>query len=231
VEILSGVPLSPREESSFRNIATIKESEHLYDDISDPEDFDALFELEAQTAEIDRDKPKHHRPFQYGASLESIACFENFQSFEGRFNIKSFGVWYGALEEKTSIIEVAYHQKKFVEPDLKSLQTSITIDRKMLLAELKSDDTYDLTQRQMHEDFPRLIEDNYIFCQKLGTYLYQNSIGYILTPSARNTGGICTPVFFPEIIQSDLHLFYFHLKFEKDGKVLYTKDEDCYLDI
>ena len=185
---------------AFRNIATCDPTQDLYDDIVDPEDFELLFEIEGRTQGIDKSQPGKNRCFQYGNIDRSTLCFERFFSW-GRFGAGNYGVWYGALEEETSIAETSYKRPEIDKNDFENSEGPIVQCRRMFKASLDaklSIDTRTIAKIQSH-----LTSDDYSFCQNLGEQAIENNIDMFLTPSARRTGGICTPVFSGETAVSD----------------------------
>ena len=183
----------------FRNIATCDPSQNLYDDIIDEEDYEILQYIDNISSGIDHSKPKSGRFIQYGNIHNSLLCFdEKFWSW-GRFGNRHFGVWYGALEEETSIKEALFHRPEIDKNDKINANSPIIQARRLFKASLKPNRFSDL--RPYVNEYPLLIsKKNYSFCQKLGSYAIKKKIDLYFTQSVRNKNGTCAPVFNEKII-------------------------------
>lgn len=189
--------------SAYRNIATCDPSQDLYDDLVDPEDYGTLFQLESLTQGIDQDPIHRNRCFQYGEIDRSTVCFEKFFGWS-RFSDGTFGVWYGAMDEATSIRETSYKRPEIDSNDFKNANGPIIQCRRLFRAELSAKRSVALTEK--NEIYPSLISEEYSFCQQLGIKAVKEGIDMYFTPSARNQGGVCTPVFAKHVILNDTAL-------------------------
>lgn len=223
------LPELPKKQSisltAFRNIYTIKASQDLFDDLADAEDFPTLQAWDNATSQIDHSKPLLQRNFQYGEVESTIAVFNELKWRPGRFGDGTYGVWYGARDKHTSIMESLFWSYRFAKEDIAKSRLPVVIDRKMFEAECKSDSAVDLTG--LSAFLMNLTSEDYEFCQALGAFAVRSKIELYLSPSARNAGGICMPVFNSEAIQSDRMLYFFHFTFTSDGKAQITTDEDA----
>ena len=224
------LPRLPNPESkrfkAYRNIYTIKISQALFDDLSDEKDIPFLQAWENQTSGIDHHESQIHRIFQYGKNDSTLTVFEKINWRYSRFGDgKSYGVWYGALEEKTSIAETLYWSYQFCKPDLQKSLKPIIVDRRMFKADLSSNQLIDL--RPLTSDYPQLIDPiDYSLCQMLGEHAVKNKIELYLNFSARRAKGTSVSVFNPTSILRDQILYYFHFTFYPDGKAQITTDHD-----
>ena len=113
---------------------------------------------------------------------------------EGRFGDGTTGVYYSALERKTCEMELKYHVgRKFVKNNRKSVE-SVRLYR-VIDCEY-SGMTSDL--RGQEDIFANLVSENesgYPFCQGLAVEGMEKGIEGFFTPSARDSGGTCVPVF------------------------------------
>lgn len=197
---------------SFRNIATCAPSQNIFDDISSPKYFSLLHQHERASSSIDHSKSKNYRPFQYGDTGLTLYVFDQLNWYYGRFSAgTSFGVWYGALEEETSIQEIIYHRFKedfelFKNP--KITDPFIVHQRAMFKAKCHDSCMVDLMREK--KLYSKLISNDYSFCHQLGKWGIKSQIDCFFTPSARKSEGICTPIFNPVIIQ-DSFIYYFDL--------------------
>jgi hypothetical protein len=108
---------------------------------------------------------------------------------KGRFGDGSYPVFYSALEMKTCVEEVRHR--------LKDARAAAPIDRYFqFIACDFSGVVLELCGKE--KDHPELVsktEDGYPFCQALAADARNSGIDSLHTPSARNAGGICTPIF------------------------------------
>jgi hypothetical protein len=120
----------------------------------------------------------------------------------GRFNDGSFGVYYSALEEETSIEEIRFHRGKDIKSALSALQQHSSSPRPQagwyysVFQAQYVGLTVDLTS--CDQEFPQLLADEqhgYPFCRQLGRQAHTNGRDGFRTPSAQRRGGVCTPVF------------------------------------
>lgn len=201
---------SEKKIQAFRNIATCDPSQNLFDDLVDEVDYEVLQYADNLSSGIDHDVSKSSRFAQYGNISNSLLCFEeNFWSW-GRFGNGTFGVWYGALEEETSIKEALYHRPEIDKNDFKNAYSPIIQARRLFRATLTAKKFYNLGSYV--EKYPQLLSsENYAFCQTMGAYAIQENIDMYLAPSVRNPGGTCTPVFNSEIIEDSLVRSYLNI--------------------
>ena len=217
-----------KSEEVYRNIATCDPSQDLYDDLVDPGEEDVLFELEAKYSRVDTSEPGRNRPIQYGNIDDSLACFLPNLFSMGRFSNRTFGVWYGALEEKTSVKEALFHRPEIEPCDLRNAANPIISQRRLFIATVEANEALNLVAHT--ENVPLLVEPNsseaYPFCQKLAAEVKDLGVEMLLTPSVRNEGGICVPVFEKECIKSDKILKNINFIFPKDGSEpqVYVRD-------
>lgn len=204
--------------TAYRNIATCDPSQDLYDDIADAEDFEALQYADNISSGIDHTQPKRNRPFQYCGIEDSLLCFEEEFWRWGRFGDGAFGVWYGALDEKTSILETLAHRPEIDANDLKNITSPIIQQRRMFEATIEPNLWADIVGLQSL--FPFLTDtdrESFTSCQELGRHAKQSSIDMYLAPSARNSGGITTPVFNETAIVCDKPLRTYMNQYPLDG--------------
>jgi hypothetical protein len=85
-----------------RNIPGIRQSQHLFDDLSaDPADWDVAIAAEA-AARIATDAPVITRPFDYGSVISYTFDASHWQAT--RFSDGTeYGVWYGSMTAETTV--------------------------------------------------------------------------------------------------------------------------------
>jgi len=204
----------------YRNIATCSPSQELFDDLVDlQEEFDILFDAEASASNVDRNIPGKFRCQQYGNIDDSLLCFDERFWAWGRFGDGSFGVWYSAIEEETSIHDTLYHRPELDKNDMINADGPIIQDRRMFSANLSLHSSVDL--RTEIDRYPDIVHpDDYTFCQSLGAQAVLTGIASFQTCSARYDG-TCVPVFEPSII-TDKILYDYHNFFPLNGQPPYA---------
>jgi hypothetical protein len=216
--------ISPYHHTCIRSIYTAQPSQNLYDDIVDPEDFENIFELERDSSLIDRQQPHNDRTFQYGKADELYVVIDPPWS-EGRFGDgKTHGVFYSAEDKTTSYLEAFWHFVKWSHNmhDI-SMKDWIESDRKVFEVEVRSAKFASL----MEDDtlYDSLTSDDYTRCREIASLAVKGGIEGLRTPSARNVGGVCVPIFHKNPIQNEKFLRY--IKFlvnVKTGEMKITGD-------
>ncbi|MCI5073199.1 RES family NAD+ phosphorylase [bacterium] len=215
--------ISAWEGDSYRNITTCFPSQDLLDDLNLDESDKAVVQYwENKTSNIDHSISQVNRVFQYGDTTSTLAIFDQIQWNIGRFNTADFGVWYGALEAETSEIEALHWFYQHEKERLPQAKTDIHRDRKMFKAKIKTGKAIDLrTKKEI--DQKQLIGENYGYTQNLAKVARASGVELFFTPSARNLGGNCTPIFKREAILEDQIIYYLRFTLTKKGEVYKTK--------
>jgi len=210
---------------AFRNIPSIKEPRWFYETLVDPEEARSLSLVEDLTSSIDRADPLTTRPFQYGDINGTLHCFEKAFWKAGRFGSGDhYGVWYGGLEEETSLQEGLYWFWKCNSGVLEKFP-SFSQDRKMFKMKCEGQKVVDL--RPLVKEYPDLIsKEDYSFCRKLGEKAIREGVDFFLSQSVRKEKGSCVSVFNPKVLKKEDFLYYFHYTIYADGRVCITRDED-----
>ncbi|APJ04325.1 RES family NAD+ phosphorylase [Silvanigrella aquatica] len=209
------------EGTAYRNIYTIYQSQDLFDDLcTDSDQIAVLQKYENITSGVLHESHQKHRLFDYSKLHTSslTGAFDPPYTF-GRFGDgNGYGVWYSAMEEKTSIYEAFYHQWQLAKEQFKNNPKTnlITIDRKMFSCELKSN--YVLDFRSQFALYDNLTSNKYDFCNELGKRAREMGVQMMIVPSARNIGGLCSPVFLPEVIKNERAVYFLKFYFHKSGK-------------
>ncbi len=203
----------------YRNIFTCSPSQYLLDDVCAVKDYDLVDAFIQNTSGIDHNEPQVNRPFQYGniESEEILAVFKRENWGYGRFGDgKSYGVWYGAEEEATSVCEASWTAYRLAQDNMKGHGEVYTTDRAMYQARLSSELAVDITTSRKYAK-PLRHPTDYAFCQALGQEM--NAVGHeiLRTHSARKTDGICTPVFAPQAIKQVTRSYDLKINVSPDG--------------
>ena len=204
-EVLAGAWEVPRRRIRWRTAIRIIPSRFppidLFERVADPEDFEALHEVEALTndrlreevGDIRRVAPED-RVFGPGSSW-IMAPFTHPNPNGSRFSDGAFGVYYAARDRATAVAETCYHRARFLawtgEPP-------IELDVRVLEA------TLDARLHDLHPlapDLPGVLDpDDYGAGQRLGGRLREEGSWGIAYPSVRRAGGDCVAVFRPRAL-------------------------------
>ena len=188
-----------------RNIVSLRESENLYDDLTDdPAIQEAASLLEMGTKPEFTAPPIIRRPFEEAEQLDAVAQvigwpFEH--PAESRYSAGRFGVWYGAVDELTTVHETVYHWRRFVEDSAASeAETDLSVHRRLYrvacLAPM-------LDLRPHLNDHPELLDpDSYHACQRLGATLHSSHQPGLVTRSVRYAAGAVLASFTPEVLEN-----------------------------
>jgi RES domain len=171
----------------IRNIKSIRVSQDLFDDLAD-----SLGEIRiAQAAEgarrIPSAQPMITRPFDYGTVISY--SFETAHWQESRYSDgREFGVWYGAIEMRTSVYETIFHWHRFLLDSFPEENRDIVGERRLFDVRC---DALLIDARQAGPLTPRLTDrKSYAFTHNLGRYLKEQQQNGLLAPSARCEGSI-----------------------------------------
>ena len=178
----------------FRNIRGIKESQNLFDDLSDDHaDWDAANTIDIYTHPSLINAPIIQRAFDYSKNDFIDYPFENITV--SRYSDGSTACWYGGETLETTIYETRYHVVQEIRnsPDVFDTQKSITIDRRIAKVNCRGL-AFDLSHKA--KEFPWLVDSvNYTSCQEVGRRVALEGHPLLRVPSARHAGGINLVVF------------------------------------
>jgi hypothetical protein len=169
----------------LRNIPGIRASQHLFDDLSaDPDDW--AIAVAAEGAErIATDAALVSRPFDYGTAISYSFEAAHWQATRWSDGT-AYGVWYGAPELETTVVETAWHWYRFVRDSYGEEDRDIVTDRRIFAARC---DALLVDLRGREADHPGLIDRrSYAFTQQVGRYLHQQQANGLLARSARCDG-------------------------------------------
>ncbi len=189
----------------------------LFERVAGPEDFDALYALEAMTNDRIRDEvgdislvPAEERLFGNGSTC-IMAAFTHLNPQGSRFCDGSYGVFYCAHDRLTAIEETRYHQALFMaataEPPMRLQMRLYTVQAKGEAVDLREASRID----------PRIVDpDDYGHAQGIGRKLRNEGEQGILYPSVRHAGGECLAALRTGIVRNCLHASY--LEYNWNGK-------------
>lgn len=189
-ELFERLTLHDFHDDAFRNIITIRETQDLYDDLSeDPKDWDAAIAAEMAVKPPYTQPPIIGRPFEEAIHHNAIEFpFKNWM--ESRYSDGRFGVWYGAATIETTVHETVHHWRRMLETAEEFLHhdTPIVGERRVFLVRC---DSALLDFRARIADFPSLVAPNdYHFTQEVGRRVHHEGHPGILTRSAHCEGEV-----------------------------------------
>lgn len=187
----------------FRVISSRFPPIHLFERVSSPGDWEALYWLESLTNPRLRDEvgeielvPPEDRVFGPGTSI-IMAPFTHLNPEGSRFADNTFGAFYAALSLDTSIAETRFHRELFLNA---THQDPIELDMRTYLCDIAAS-FHDI--RGQRERLTGLYDpDSYAASQKFAHALRLSGSNGIVYDSVRHTGGECVAVYRPRLIQN-----------------------------
>ncbi len=188
-------------------MATIYPPIEIFDEVADAEDLNALLALRARTDPLLGDGleralaiPPKDRAYGPGAGY-IMAPFAH-PSPEGTrfgppaFAEPSFGVYYAARDEATSIAEVRHHRAVFLAATKAVAQD---LDFEVISAPIKGSRFHDLRDRkgEFGEIYSRT---DYSSSQRFAVKVHGENVDGIAYDSVRREGGECVAVFRPRCV-------------------------------
>jgi hypothetical protein len=190
----------------------------LFERVARPEDFDALYALEAMTNDRLRDEvgeislvPAEERLFGPGSTC-IMAAFTHPNPQGSRFSDGSYGVFYCARKRDTAIAETRHHSALFMqataEPPMRLQMRLYTVQARGKAADL----------REASKSDPRIVApDDYSHSQAIGRSLRADGALGILYPSVRHPGGECLAALRTGIVKNCLHAAYLEYHWNGQG--------------
>ncbi len=184
----------------------------LFERVADPDDLEAIFELESLTNPRLRDEAgdiglvlPEDRISGPGTSVV-MAAFTHPNPEGSRFSDGSYGVFYAARELDTAIAETKYHREHFMRA---TAQPRMELDMRIYAIDLEGH-LHDLCGRQAA--FAEVYRpDDYAAAQSLAKTLRAEGSNGIVYDSVRRDGGACVAVFRPPLLSNarqERHLCY-----------------------
>jgi hypothetical protein len=190
----------------------------LFERVAHPDEFDALYALEAMTNDRIRDEvgeislvPAEERLFGPGSTC-IMAAFTHLNPQGSRFSDGRYGVFYCARKRDTAIAETRYHAARFMaatqEPSMRLQMRLFTVEAHGKVADL----------RQASQAEPRIVDPNdYSYPQTLGRTLRAEGVPGILYPSVRHPGGECLAAFRTSLLKNCAHAAYLEYHWNGQG--------------
>jgi hypothetical protein len=203
---------------AFRVIPSRFPAVGLFERVARPEDFDALYALEAMTNDRLRDEvgdihlvPAEERLFGPGSTC-IMAAFTHINPQGSRFSDGSYGVFYCARKRATAIAEIRHHSALFMaataEPPMRLQMRLYSVQAKGQVADL----------REASKGDPRIVDpDDYAYPQSIGRILRADGAQGILYTSVRHPGGECLAALRTGIVKNCLHAAYLEYHWNGQG--------------
>src|ERR1017187_2677698 len=168
-----------------RNIKCVRASQHLFDDLSDHPEEQALAVAAESADRIPSEAPLITRPFDYGAVV--TFPFVDFNGQGTRFSDSlNYGVWYGSLELETTVHETVHRWHEFIMDSFPREDREIVGERRVFHARC---DAMLIDLRGKERRKKRLLDRrDYRYTQQLGRYLKEQNQNGLLVHSARCRG-------------------------------------------
>ncbi len=170
----------------------------------DPDDLNALFELEGATndrllGEAGLLPGISVRELVFGLSYSHIvnAAFTHSRPLGNRFSGPERGAWYAGFSRQTSEFEVAYHKSKELQ-EIKWQQEEVFIYVDFL-ADFRGK-FHDIRDDRAFENC--LDPGSYTASQLLGRELLEAGSGGVVYPSVRHKAGTCIACFRPALVNN-----------------------------
>ena len=187
-----------------RNIKGIRESQSLFDDLSNDPDDHAVAVAAESADRIPSEVPLITRPFDYGAVI--TYPFVTFNGQGTRFSDGlDYGVWYGSLDLETTVHETVHHWHEFVADSFSREDREIVGERRVFHARCDAI-LIDLRGKERRER-RLLYRRDYRFTQPLGRYLKEQNQNGLLVHSAR-CRGTNADIFTPGVLSRVRHLCF-----------------------
>jgi hypothetical protein len=191
----------------------------LFEDVADPEDFEALYQLQARTnprllAEAGDLGliPRGEIPFGIRGCSYAVAPFTHVNPDGSRFSDGAFGVLYLAESVTTAIAEVRYHQQRYLSR-VEGLRYDRLVFRSLVCG--FSDTLLDLTR--LPPEHAIYDPEDYSASQALGAAARQRGKKGLSYHSVRNPGATCWALFTPRGVKSMVQSAHYEMIWDGEG--------------
>jgi len=185
---------------------------NLFEEVTDPDDLEAIYQIEAMTNDRLREEvgdlnlvPREDRVSGPGTS-PIMAAFTHLNPDGDRFTDGSYGVFYAGNTIDTAIAETRYHRTNFLlatkEPGQELDMRVYAVDLDAVLHDIRE-------MRKSHAAYYH--PEKYAVAQELAAGFRTNGSDGIVYQSVRHDGGECAAVFRPRLLSNcrqERHLCY-----------------------
>lgn len=190
----------------FRNIVSLRVSANLFDDLVDDEPA-----RDAAMAADSRMRPEASGVIARGLDYSQAIGypFASDTTLASRYGDGSLRVWYGALDEVTSLAETSWHQLRQVQA-IEGVTDPVTRYRAMYQVRARG---LFLELRGKQAEHPELLQADYRPTQAIARHASEQGLPGMLFPSARWRGKGCLAAFRAEPLSDARVLYYltFHI--------------------
>ena len=184
----------------------------LFEDVADPDDLEAVFEIEAMTNDRLRDEvgaldliSPQDRISGPGTSY-IMAAFTHLNPDGSRFSDGTWGVYYAGIDLDTAIAETRFHREAFLKT---TKEEAMELDMRVLVADLNGD-LHDIRGQQ--EARSELYNpDSYGASQDFARSVRADNSNGIVYNCVRHPPGQCVAIFRPPLLSNcrqERHLCY-----------------------
>jgi hypothetical protein len=211
--VIEDVPTSAvRWQPCYRIVPSRFPPVSLFEAVADPEDLDAVYQIEAMTNDRLRDEvgdlslvPAEDRVSGPGTT-PIMAAFTHLKPTGDRFTDGTYGVFYASLSLRTAVAETSHHRAAFMAATAEPAQE---LDMRVYAVDLDAD-LHDI--RGMRDSHPAYYHpENYGASRQLAGALRTAGSNGIVYLSVRDRPGECAAVFRPRLLSNcrqERHLCY-----------------------
>lgn len=214
-DLFSHLSLADVHRDVIRNIVSIRESQDLFDDLTDNPDGWALaqqVEAQVRPPPYRSGTPVIDRPFEDAKWFNAIAWPFNHWS-ASRFSDGSFGVWYGCDSAQATVYESAYHWYRWFLRDAGFENEPVVGERKLYAVTCAA---ALLDFRPLVIDYPDLLhKTDYTVAQSVGARIHREGHPGLVIPSVRYPQGENYVVMNPAVLSNPR--FHCQLTYRVDG--------------
>lgn len=214
-DLFSHLTLADVHRDVIRNIVSIRESQDLFDDLSDRPDEWALaqqVEEQVRPPPYRSGTPVIHRPFEDAQWFNAIAWpFRHWGA--SRFSDGSFGLWYGCDSAQATVYETVYHWYRWFLSDA-GFENEPVVGERKLYAVACAAALLDLRPLVAHH--PDLAhKTDYTYAQSVGARIHREGHPGLVIPSVRYPRGANYVVMNPAVLSNPR--FHSQLTYRVDG--------------
>jgi len=178
----------------------------LFENVADPDDLEAVFEIEAMTNDRLRDEvgelqlvPPQDRISGPGTSY-IMAAFTHLNPDGSRFSDGNWGAYYAGIDLDTAIAETRYHRTAFLRA---TNEAAMELDMRVLIADFDGK-LHDIRDQQ--DSRPELYDPNaYGASQDFARTLRDDNSNGIVYNSVRHKPGQCVAIFRSPLLSNCRH--------------------------
>lgn len=215
LDLFSQLTLADVQRDVIRNIVSIRESQDLFDDLTErPDEWALAQQIEAQVRPppYRSGTPVIHRPFEDAQWFNAIAWpFQHWRA--SRFSDGSFGLWYGCDSTQTTVYETAYHWYRGFLRDAGFENEPVVGERKLYTVSCAA---ALLDFRPVVAAFADLLhKTDYTAAQSVGARIHREGHPGLVIPSVRYAQGDNYVVMNPAVLSNPR--FHCQLTYRVDG--------------